>query len=72
MLGVLPEFRSRGIAELMILRTIEVGRQRMGCARGELGWTLEDNWQINRPIAKVGGRRYKTYRIYRRSIERNR
>lgn len=67
-LGVLPEFRSRGVAELFMLRTIEIGRQRMGCARGELGWTLEDNWLINGPIEKVGGRHYKTYRIYQAQI----
>ena len=71
-LGVLPEFRLRGVIELLILRTIEIGRRRMGRAQGELGWTLEDNWQINGPIAKVGGKRYKTYRIYERCIEQPR
>jgi hypothetical protein len=33
-----------------------------------LSWTLEDNDLINRTIEAVGGRRYKTYRIYERAI----
>jgi GNAT superfamily N-acetyltransferase len=69
-LGVIPEFRSRGVAELLMLRTIEIGRQQMGCARGEVGWTLEDNDSINGPIAKVGGQRYKTYRIYQARLRK--
>ena len=34
----------------------------------ELGWTLEDNDLINRAILAVGGKKYKTYRIYEREI----
>jgi GNAT superfamily N-acetyltransferase len=67
-LGILPQFRGRGIAELFILRTIEVGDRKLGITRAELGWTLEDNEQINLPIEKVGGQRYKTFRIYSKSI----
>jgi hypothetical protein len=67
-LGVLPQFRARGIAELFILRTIQIGERNLGITRAELGWTLEDNDRINAPIAKVGGQRYKTFRIFSKPI----
>jgi GNAT superfamily N-acetyltransferase len=67
-LGVLPEFRHRGIIEQFILRTIQVGSKKLNITRAELGWTLEDNDQINIPIQKVGGQRYKTFRIFNKAI----
>ncbi len=67
-LGVIPEYRRQGIAELLILRTFDYGAQVMGYTGAELSWTLEDNVLINRTIEAVGGRRYKTYRIYEREI----
>ena len=67
-LGVLPDFRRQGVAELLILRTFDYGRGTMGYTGAELSWTLEDNVLINRTIEAVGGRRYKTYRVYERAI----
>lgn len=67
-LGILEPFRRRGVAELLILRTLEYGKHRVGFTGAELSWTLEDNDLINRTIEAVGGRRYKTYRIYERSL----
>ena len=66
--GILEPYRRRGIAELMILRTLDHGKNILGYTGAELGWTLEDNDQINRPISEVGGRRYKTYRIYETAV----
>ncbi|MGC4006793.1 MAG: GNAT family N-acetyltransferase [Pirellulales bacterium] len=63
-LGVLPEFRRRGVAEALILRSFDVGNQ-LGYRGAELSWTLEDNVLINRSIQAVGGKSYKTYRIFR-------
>ena len=67
-LGVVEGFRRRGIAELLILRTLDYGKHVAGFTGAELGWTLEDNDLINRTILAVGGERYKTYRIYQRDI----
>ncbi|HET6880948.1 MAG TPA: GNAT family N-acetyltransferase, partial [Pirellulales bacterium] len=67
-LGVLEQYRRRGVAELLILRTLEFGKHQVGFTGAELSWTLEDNDLINRTIEAVGGRRYKTYRIYERTI----
>ena len=67
-LGIREQFRRRGVAELFILRALSVGRDKLHYNGAELGWTLEDNVLINRTIAKVGGQRYKTYRIYSTNI----
>jgi GNAT superfamily N-acetyltransferase len=66
-LGVLEPFRRRGLTELLILRTYDVGRQ-LGFNACEMSWTLEDNVLINRPIETLGGKRYKTYRVYEKAI----
>jgi hypothetical protein len=40
----------------------------LGLKRGELSWTLEDNAAINAGIRLMGGRIYKTYRVYEREV----
>ncbi len=67
-LGVTPGFRRRGIAEMLIQRTFDYGKDVLGYTGAELSWTLEDNTMINRAIERVGGRRYKTYRVYERDF----
>lgn len=67
-LGVIDGYRRRGIAELLILHTLDYGKNTAGFTGAELGWTLEDNESINRTIRAVGGWRYKTYRIYEKAI----
>jgi GNAT superfamily N-acetyltransferase len=67
-LGVLPGYRKRGIAELMILQAFQYGKNVLGYTGAELGWTLEDNEMINRTVQSVGAKRYKRFRIYERSI----
>ena len=39
-----------------------------GTKRGELSWILEDNMPMRRMIEIVGGRAYKTYRVYERPV----
>jgi len=68
-LNLLEGYRRRGISELLILRTLDYGKNTIGFTGAELSWTLEDNYLINRTIEAVGGRRYKTYRVYERGIE---
>jgi GNAT superfamily N-acetyltransferase len=67
-LDVLEEYRRRGVAEMLILRTLDYGKNVLHYDGAELGWTLEDNTMVNRTIEAVGGRRYKTYRIFEKQI----
>jgi len=67
-LGVKPKYRRAGIAEMLVLQIIEDGMIKRGFT-GELSLTLEDNFMINRFLATIGATKYKTYRIYRRSLD---
>ena len=67
-LDVLKEYRRRGVAEMLILRTLDYGKNVLGYTGAELSWTLEDNDAVNRTIESVGARRYKTYRVYEKSL----
>jgi len=66
-MGVRPQFRRLGIAEMMVLRIMEAGMVKCGF-QAELSMTLENNVMINRFIESIGARRYKTYRIFNRSV----
>ena len=65
-LGALPEYRRAGIAEMLVLQVMETGTERG--FTGELSMTLEDNFLINRFIEAMGASKYKTYRIYSKSL----
>jgi GNAT superfamily N-acetyltransferase len=69
LLGIDPAYRSQGLFPLLLL---ELHRQVEGTPykRVEFSWVLEDNHDINRPAAEGGARRYKTYRIYQKSLSR--
>src|SRR6266446_8037062 len=65
-LGVVEKYRRTGIAEMLVLQVMEEGARR-GFS-GELSMTLEDNVLMNRFLEALGASKYKTYRIYRRSL----
>ncbi len=67
-LGVIEKYRRAGIAEMLVLRVMEHGMINRGVA-GELSMTLENNFMINRFLEAIGATKYKTYRIYRRSLD---
>jgi GNAT superfamily N-acetyltransferase len=67
-LGVVEKYRRAGIAEMLVLRVMEETMIKRGIT-GELSMTLEDNFMINRFLEAIGAERYKTYRIYSKSIE---
>jgi GNAT superfamily N-acetyltransferase len=68
-LGVVEKYRRAGIAEMLVLRVIEETMIKRGIT-GELSMTLEDNFMINRFLDAIGAERYKTWRIYSKSIYR--
>jgi ribosomal protein S18 acetylase RimI-like enzyme len=66
-LGVIEKYRRAGVAEMLVLRVMEETMIKRGIT-GELSMTLEDNFMINRFLEAIGAHRYKTYRIYSKSI----
>lgn len=66
MLGVVPEFRKRGIDLVLIKDIVERGTQVWDQA--ELSWVLEDNQGIIRAMTEAGCYPTKSYRIYQKPI----
>ncbi|MDQ3460253.1 MAG: N-acetyltransferase [Deinococcota bacterium] len=66
-LGLLPEFRNRGLELLLINEIYQRGRA-AGYKRGELSWVLEDNEAMNKGIEASGAILYKTYRLYQKAL----
>jgi hypothetical protein len=65
--GILKEFRNLGIDVALNYHNFVDGMKK-GYHWAEMSWVLEDNIAIVRPIERLGGRVYKTYRIYEKSI----
>ncbi len=62
-LGMVPEFRKRGLEALMFIETAQRAHA-LGMSSGEIGWTLEDNWLVNRAIESMDGKLDRTYRLF--------
>jgi len=71
LMGVKKEFHGTpvgsGLALMVIDQIIQWHRAR-GVKRGELSWVLQDNMPMRNVIENIGGKAYKTYRIYQRAI----
>jgi len=66
-LGTVEEYRGRGIDAYFTAETarraLEGGYRQMECS-----WILETNTMMNRMLERLGGARYKTYRIFERPL----
>ncbi len=63
LLGVKQAFQKRGVEGLLYTETFNRGILR-GYERAECSWILEENLLMQHAIEAMGGKRYKTYRIY--------
>ncbi len=63
LLGVKHAFQKRGVEGLLYYETFKRGIRR-GYHGAECSWILEDNLLMQHGIEAMGGKRYKTYRIY--------
>ncbi len=66
LLGVLPEYRKRGL-ELLLIRNIIEGAKKTRYSSGELSWVLEDNVLMINVIKEAGAYHSKTYRIFEKT-----
>lgn len=66
-LGVLPEYRGMGVDALMYIETAKAAIKR-GYKWAEMSWVLENNEMMNRSIEMLGGKVYKTYRMYEKQV----
>ncbi|MDH5642540.1 MAG: GNAT family N-acetyltransferase [Nitrospira sp.] len=68
LMGVVPEYRNRGIDAMLIGQIMRVGVEH-GQYYCELSWVLEDNTAMVSLSDKVGAKPYRTYRIYEGNVE---
>ncbi len=68
MLGIKEKFRQLGLPMLAFHHVYEVVSKKEKYRCLEMGWTLEENESINTLIQEAGAKRYKKYRIFRKSL----
>lgn len=66
-LGIVKNYKNIGIDTVLYYETIKTSLKK-GMSRGEMSWVLEDNIRMCRPIERMGGKIYKTYRIYDKEL----
>jgi hypothetical protein len=66
-MGVIPEFRKRGIDNVLTTETYFTGVPK-GYVICEMSWVLEDNYMMNRIAEIWGAKLYKKYRIWEKKL----
>jgi hypothetical protein len=67
LLGIKLSFQKRGIEGLLYIETFKRGIAK-GYLQGECSWILENNILMQHGIEAMGGKKYKTYRIYEKRL----
>ena len=66
-LGVKPSYQHTGVAAALYVEHFDTAT-RVRQKRGEMGWILETNRNMNRAMEAMGGRIVKRYRVYERPL----
>jgi len=68
-MGVLDEYKGRGIDVVMYCKTHEVAQDhKIPFKEAEFSWILESNTMMNKIAATLDAKVYKTYRMYDKPI----
>lgn len=71
LMGVRQRFQDSTLAMALVFGLIEAVRDPILARQMrylEMGWVLEDNFALLRLMSLLGGHRYKTYRVYQKSL----
>jgi len=66
-MGTIKELQSLGVAAIFYDEIYSKVPEH-GYGTGEMSWVLENNTLMNRSAELLGGKRYKTYRIYEKAL----
>jgi GNAT superfamily N-acetyltransferase len=66
-LGILPEFRRTGLDICLYVKTYEAALKK-GVTMAEASWILADNALMNRALERIGGKVYRSHRLYTKAI----
>ena len=67
-LGVIPEYRKRGLDALFYERIFELSINHAHITHGETSWILENNAEMVNGSKMMRAEHYKTYRVYDRAL----
>jgi hypothetical protein len=67
-LGVKPEYQHTGVAAALYVEHFNTGASSPQ-GRGEMGWILESNRNMNKAMEAMGGRIVRRYRVYERTFD---
>ncbi len=71
LMGVSPEYKNKSMGSQLALLTVGAVREaslKLGMLVCEMSWVLETNTQTCHSIEEIGGKVYKTYRMFERAI----
>jgi hypothetical protein len=71
LMGVMPEYKNKPLGSMLALATVGAVREaslKLRMPVCEMSWVLETNTQTCHSIEDIGGRVYKTYRMYERAL----
>jgi GNAT superfamily N-acetyltransferase len=71
LMGVMPEYKNKPLGSMLALATVGAVRDaslRLRMPVCEMSWVLETNTQTCHSIEDIGGRVYKTYRMFERAL----
>ena len=71
LMGVVPRFKNKYLGSalsLLVIGSIRDASLKLNLPMCEMSWVLENNTSTIRSITEIGGRVYKTYRIYEKLL----
>ena len=71
LMGVMPEYKNKPMGSMLALLTVRAVRDaslKLRMPVCEMSWVLESNTQTCHSIEEIGGRVYKTYRMYEKAL----
>jgi hypothetical protein len=71
LMGVMPEYKNKPMGSMLALLTVGAVREasiKLRMPVCEMSWVLESNTQTCHSIEEIGGRVYKTYRMYEKAL----
>jgi hypothetical protein len=67
-LGIKKEFRKMGLETLLYKHNHEAIKKYAHINEIEMSWILETNLEMNKPLIRMGGPAYKTYRLLQKQF----
>jgi hypothetical protein len=64
--GVIEEYRGQGLHALLSVETLLRATRKYD--KVEYSWVLESNTPMRQTAKHLGGKRYRTYRVYERGL----